>query len=129
MADKKRIKVLVVDDEEDFLKITKINLEEGGEYEVVTLSSAKDIVSDVRSIMPDIILMDILMPSLGGIGACSLLNKDSQAQNIPIIVVSAADKDIYVNKAYREGVVNYLVKPIDKKDLISKIELALRYQK
>jgi CheY-like chemotaxis protein len=129
MDEKKKTKVLVVDDEEDFLKITKINLEETSDYEVVGLTSAKDIVSEVKSIKPDIILMDILMPTLGGIGACSLLNKDPQTQNTPIIIVSAADKDIYVNKAYREGVVNYLVKPIDKKDLIAKIELALRYQK
>ncbi|MDD4908280.1 MAG: response regulator [Candidatus Omnitrophica bacterium] len=126
--DKKKTRVLVVDDEEDFLKITKLNLEETGEYEVVTLSSAKNIVGDVLACSPDVILMDILMPAVGGIGAVAQLNKDSITQNIPIIIISAANKEIYVNKAYREGVVNYVFKPIDKKDLITKIELALRFK-
>lgn len=121
-------KVIVVDDEEDFLKITKLNLEEAGGYEALTLSSAKDIISEVHGFKPDVILLDILMPGVDGMDACKMLNDDPVGKYIPIIVVSALDKNTDKLKAYRLGVVDYLVKPIEEKDLIAKIEKALQYK-
>jgi len=115
-------KVLVVDDETDFLKIVKINLEETNNYEVLTLSSANDIVSQVHLFKPDIILLDILMPGIKGIEACEMLNNDSLGERIPIIMLSALDKDVDKLKAFKSGVLDYLVKPIKTEDLISKIE-------
>jgi len=115
-------KVLVVDDETDFLKILKINLEETNNYEVLTLSSANDIISQVHIFKPDIILLDILMPGITGIEACEMLNKDFMGVGIPIIILSALDKDVDKLKTFKAGVLDYLVKPIKKEDLISKIE-------
>ena len=57
-------KVMIVDDEENFLEIMKINLENTGKYKVQTLSDATDILSLVRSFNPDVILLDILMPKM-----------------------------------------------------------------
>ncbi len=122
--EKKRI--LIVDDEEDFLKITKLNLEDTGRYETLTLSSGKDIISRVHEFRPDIIVLDILMPGIGGIEACQMLNDDSLGAEIPIIILSALDKEQDKQKAYRLGVVDYVVKPIKKSVLIDKIEKALR---
>ena len=59
-------KVMLVDDEEDFLKIVKINLEKTGKYEVQPVSDATDIISEVKSFNPNIILLDILMPKMDG---------------------------------------------------------------
>lgn len=115
-------KVLVVDDEADFLKIVKINLEESNNYEVLTLSSANDIISQVHIFKPDIILLDILMPGITGVEACEMLNQDSMGERIPIIILSALDKDVDKLKTFKAGVVDYLVKPVKKEDLISKIE-------
>ena len=115
-------KVLVVDDEVDFLKIVKLNLEETGSYEVLTLSSANDIVSQVHIFKPDVILLDILMPGFDGIETCEMLNKDSMGGRIPIIILSALDKDVDKLKAFKAGVPDYLVKPVKTEELISKIE-------
>ncbi|MFH0855954.1 MAG: response regulator [Candidatus Omnitrophota bacterium] len=122
-------KVLIVDDEEDFLKIVKLNLEETGNYEVKTLPSAKDIISVVHSFKPDVILLDMLMPMIGGVEACEMLNEDPAGQDVPIIVVSALSKSQDKRKAYKEGVVIYVDKPIEKKELILAIERALQFKR
>jgi len=126
MPEKK--KVLVVDDEADFLKIVKINLEETNNYEVLTLSSANDIISQVHIFKPDVILLDILMPGIKGIEACEMLNKDSMGERIPIIMLSALDKDTDKLKTFKAGVMDYLVKPVKKEVLISKIEKHLQFK-
>jgi CheY-like chemotaxis protein len=121
-------KVMIVDDEESFLQITKINLEKAGKYEVETVSDATDIISRVRSFGPDIILLDILMPKVDGIEVCRMLNADPALSRVPIITLSALDTDKDKLMMYKLGVVDFLVKPIEKDELISKIEKALKYR-
>lgn len=124
-----KTRVMIVDDEEDFIKITKLNLEATEQYEVLALSTAKDIVSQVHIFNPDIILLDILMPSVGGIEACEMLNNDPAGKSIPIIIISALAKQQDKMKAYKLGVVDYIVKPVEKDQLIAKIEKALKDKK
>jgi len=121
-------KVMIVDDEEHFLKITKINLEKTGKYEVRTLSDARDIISQVKSFNPDVILLDILMPKTDGVEVCKMLNADPAVSRIPIITLSALDTDKDKLMMYKLGVVDFLVKPIEKDELIAKIEKALQYR-
>jgi len=123
--EKKRI--MVVDDEADFLTITKLNLEETNKFEVMTLSSGKDIIANVHNFRPDVILLDMLMPGHGGIDVCEMLNNDPLASKIPVIVVSALSKYEDKRKAYKMGIVDYITKPAGKGELIAKIEKALRF--
>jgi len=123
--DKKRI--MVIDDEEHFLKMVKLNLELTGRYEVLALSTAKDILAHVRSFGPKIILLDIRMPGVDGIQACEILNNDSQAKDIPVIIISGSGEDELKLQAYSKGVVNYLTKPIDTNNLITKIEKVIGF--
>jgi len=118
-------KILLVDDEKDFLALVKMNLEISGKFEVNTLSSTKDIISQLHIFKPDLILLDLLMPGVGGIEACEMLNNDPAGQRIPIIILSALDKDSDKRSAYKRGVVDYLVKPIENDFLIARIEKAL----
>ncbi len=120
-------KVMIIDDEEDFLKVVKLNLEQTGKYEVTIFSKAKDIVSHVHRCKPHLILLDILMPGIGGIEACERLNQDAVGQNIPIIILSALEKDEDKLKAYKVGVIDYITKPVKKDFLIAKIEKVLGY--
>jgi CheY-like chemotaxis protein len=119
-------KVMIVDDEKDFLKITKINLELTGRYEVATVSDATDIVSRVKSFRPDIILLDILMPKTGGAEACMMLNEDPETKLIPVVVVSALDTENDRRAMKESGAVDFIVKPIEKSDLIARIEKVLQ---
>lgn len=118
----KKIRVLVVNDEAEFLKITKINLEETGRFEVKTLIGAKGLIETVHIFKPDVIVLDLIMPGIGGLEACDILNNDPEGQKIPIVVLSALEKDSDKLAAYKKGVVDYLVKPVEKRELIAKIE-------
>ncbi len=121
-------KIMVVDDEGDFLFITKLNLEQTGKFEVLTLPNAKDILNQSHSFKPDLILLDLLMPGVGGLDACEMLNRDPQGKGVPIVILSALNKDVDKLRAYKAGVVDYLNKPIESKDLIDRIEKALQYK-
>jgi len=119
---------MIVDDEVDFLKIVKINLEDTCKYEVETVSDAAGIIERVKLFNPDIILLDILMPKVGGIEVCKMLNEDYAGRRVPIIVLSALDTDKDKLMMYNLGVVDFLVKPVEKDELISRIEKALQYK-
>jgi DNA-binding response OmpR family regulator len=121
-------KILVVDDEVDFTKLLKSNLEETGKYEVLALPNANDIVSQVHAFKPDIILLDIIMPGIKGIEVCEMLNNDIIGKTIPIIILSALDKNVDKYKAFRVGVVDYMSKPIGIEQLIIKVDKHIQFK-
>ncbi len=121
-------RVMIVDDEKDFLEITKINLEMTDKYEVMALSSAENIISQVQKFKPDIILLDIIMPKIDGVEVCERLNEDPEGAGIPVISLSALDTDKDKLMMYKLGIVDFLVKPIEKNIRIAKIEKALQYK-
>jgi two-component system alkaline phosphatase synthesis response regulator PhoP len=121
-------KVMIVDDEIDFLRITKMNLEKTEAYEVLALPNAKDLIAELHRFKPDVILLDVLMPGMSGIRACEELNNDPIGTKTPVIIISALERDKDKLRAYRLGVVDYLVKPVEKEVLISKIEKAIKYR-
>ncbi|MDD5194428.1 MAG: response regulator [Candidatus Omnitrophica bacterium] len=118
-------RIMVVDDEENFLQIVKLNLEETGQYEVLTLSTAKNILDELHRFRPDLIFLDLLMPSVGGIDACEELNHDDLGRKTPIIIVSGLAKEQDKLKAYKLGVIDYLNKPIDLKTMLKAVDKAL----
>ena len=115
-------KILAIDDEKDFLKILKLNLEQTGNYEVITSSDVGDIVRLINSSRPDVILLDILMPGVTGFEALDMINSDPVGVGTPVIALSALENDPDKLTAYKKGVVGYLTKPISKEDVIRKIE-------
>lgn len=119
-------KILMVDDELDFSRMIKLNLEDTGKFEVLVLPSANEIVSQLHSFKPDLILLDLVMPGIGGIEVCDMLNNDQLGRTLPVIILSALDKDKDKLLAYKKGVVGYLNKPVEKDELIAKIEGVLR---
>ncbi len=121
-------KVLVVDDEGDFLKLIKLNLENTGKYEVAVLQDPSGIMPIFKSFKPDIVLLDILMPKINGPEVCKMLNVDPVGIKTPIITLSALDTTKDKLMMYKLGIVDFLVKPIELKDLVNKIEKALEYK-
>lgn len=126
MKNMKKKKILLIDDEEDFTYLMKIRLEHSGAYEVRVLSSAKDILTHVHEFVPDVILLDLLMPGLGGIEACQMLDCDPVGMGVPIIVLSGLGKAADKLKAYKCGVVDYIVKPVDLDMLLKSIEKSIK---
>jgi two-component system alkaline phosphatase synthesis response regulator PhoP len=119
-------RVMIVDDEENFVKVVKMNLEETGRFEVRALLNAKELIPNLYGFKPDVILLDLIMPGIGGIEACELLNNDPVGQGVPIIILTALEKEMDKVAAYKKGVVDYLVKPIEKDNLIARIDKVLQ---
>jgi len=116
---------MIVDDEADFVRMVKLNLEDTGKFEVLTLPNANELIANLHGFKPDLIILDMVMPGIGGIEACEMLNNDPVGQGLPIFILSALDKDKDKLMAFKKGVVGYLNKPIEKDILVSKIENAL----
>lgn len=118
-------RILIIDDEEDFARFIKKNLEETGEFKAEMLNDAKDVLKGVKLFMPDLILLDLVMPDIGGLEVCEILNNDKDTQEIPIIIVSALGGYTDIKRAYKLGVIGYLTKPFDFSQLLDEIRKAL----
>jgi len=119
---------MIVDDEESYALMLKTRLENSGDYEVRAFFEAKDIISHLHEFRPDVILLDLLMPGTGGLDACGMLNSDSLGQATPVIVISGLDKKADKVMAFKAGIIDYLVKPIDDSKLMETIEKAIEYK-
>lgn len=118
-------KIMIVDDEENFALMLKMRIESSGDYEVTVSLEAKDIIKHIHDIRPDVILLDLLMPGTGGLDICDMLNHDPIGLTIPVIVVSGLDKPTDKVKAYKLGISDYLLKPVDDVKLMKAIEKAI----
>ncbi len=96
MADVK--KLLMIDDEEDLCFIVKANLEDTGQFEVITLSDPTRAEETVKAQKPDVILLDVVMPQRKGTEVVEALKKDPATKAIPIIMVSGKGEMVYNRK-------------------------------
>lgn len=121
-------KILIVDNEKEIVDALKIFLERNVNYEVLGLTDSKETLSKVHSFRPDVILLDLLMPYLGGLEICEQLNDDEIGKATPIVITSALWKDMDKLEAFKLGIVAYLVKPIELEMLMTAIKNALRFK-
>jgi DNA-binding response OmpR family regulator len=119
---KKRI--FVADDQEEVLSMLKELLTSKG-YEVMASKDPEQLVKLIKSFKPNLILLDLLMPNLDGFEICRILNADSEAQSIPIIIMSGLSDQVDIKRAYELGVVDYLIKPFDLNKVVTQIEKAI----
>ena len=113
-------KILIVDDEPDIIEILKYNLNNEG-YDVKTANNGKKAIEKAKKFIPDIILLDVMMPEMDGIEACVELKKISTLSNTRIIFLSARGEDFTQIAAFDAGADDYLTKPVKPKILIKKI--------
>lgn len=104
--------ILVVDDMVDNIVILSLDLQQQG-YRVVTASNGEEAVRVATLASPDIILMDIGMPQLDGLGATRKIRENVALRNVPVIALTAFSTDGFRRAAYDVGFDGYLVKPID----------------
>jgi CheY-like chemotaxis protein len=104
--------VLVVDDAVDNLVLLSLDLQQAG-YRVITSSDGEEALRVAPVAHPDLILMDIGMPGLDGLGATRKIREDPTLQGIPIIAITAFGTEGFRRAAYDAGFDGYLTKPID----------------
>lgn len=113
-------KILIVDDSPtETYKLTGV-LEKNG-HSVITAENGEDGVARAKAELPDLVLMDIVMPGLNGFQATRQLSKAPETANIPVVIVTTKDQETDRVWGMRQGAKAYLTKPIDEKELISTI--------
>ena len=115
----KNVKVLVVDDEVDFCYFVKKNLMHDGLFDVITATNGKDGIELAESELPDIILLDLVMPDMPGEDVAAALKDNPATANIPILYITAlATKDDVVDSEENKIGNNYILpKPVRTKEL------------
>src|SRR6185295_6869900 len=104
--------ILVADDSADSVAMMSLFLQDQG-YRVVTASNGEDAIAVATQTIPSLILMDISMPTLDGLGATRRIREDATLRNVPVIAVTAFGTEGFQRAAYDVGVSGYLTKPID----------------
>jgi diguanylate cyclase (GGDEF)-like protein len=120
----RRAKVLVVDDDEDFL-IHMRALLSAENIDVSTLHSAMNIVDDVAECRPDLILLDVVMDKVGGFDACRVLRSTEAWRDIPILMLTVYGNRKMLVQSFAAGADDFIEKPIIKEELMARIRLRL----
>ena len=122
---KKDIKILLVDDEQDILEIVGYNLTQEG-YQVITASNGKEAIFKAKKELPQLIIMDVMMPEMDGIEACETIRRMPELQDTIITFLTARSEDYSQVVGFDAGADDYIAKPIKPKVLISKVKALLR---
>ena len=117
--------ILAVDDEEDILELLRYNLAKEG-YRVTCVASGEEAVKAGKSILPDLILLDLLLPGIDGLEVCRLLKGEARTRNIPIIMLTAKGEEADIVTGLELGADDYLTKPFSPRVLLARIRAALR---
>lgn len=122
---KSDIKILCVDDEPDILEILKYNLSNVG-YDIYLANDGLSAIKKAKEIIPNLIIMDIMMPKMDGIQACENLRANEKFNDTIIMFLTARGEDFSHLAAYEAGADDYVTKPVKPKILISKVKGLLR---
>lgn len=117
-------KILIVDDSST-QQATLVGIVTAAGHEAVTADNGLEGVEKARELKPDLILMDVVMPELNGFQATRKISRDEELAHIPIVMVTTKDQTSDEVWGRRQGAVDYVVKPPEKKQLLAKIEALL----
>jgi len=118
-------KILVVDDDPDIVEILSYNLSLAG-YEIKSAVNGKEAIKKAKSYIPEIILLDVMMPEMDGIEVCSKIKELSSLSNTVVIFLSARNDDFTQIAAFDAGGDDYISKPVKPKILLKKISSILK---
>ncbi|HTE30586.1 MAG TPA: response regulator transcription factor [Chryseolinea sp.] len=125
MGNKQMHKVLVVDDEEPILELLRYNLEKSG-YEVKTALDGARAVDIAKKFVPDLVLLDIMMPKMDGVETCRLLRDIPELQKTFVVFLTARSEEYSEVAAFDVGADDYINKPIKPRALMSRISALFR---
>lgn len=118
-------KILVVDDEPNIIELLKMNLESSG-YEVLEASTGMEAITKTNSFLPDLVLLDLMLPDIDGLQVCGMLKKNQVTQDIPIIMITAKSEESDKVQGLTIGADDYITKPFGISELEARIKNVLR---
>src|SRR3989442_12064970 len=127
MATKTRVmpKILVVDDEPDAVELIDFNLK-APSFEVVTAADGNEALKKARASLPDLIVLDLMLPEVDGLEVCKILRRDPATAAIPIIMVTAKAAEIDRVLGLELGADDYITKPFSPRELVLRVKNLLK---
>jgi len=118
-------KILCADDDMSMLLLYQKALETR-DYEITTCLDGDEVMKHLEHNIPDLMLLDIQMPKMTGLEVCEQMRKKPQLSKVPVVIVSATDKENIIVEALTSGAEDYLVKPIKPSELLAKVSVVLQ---
>jgi two-component system alkaline phosphatase synthesis response regulator PhoP len=120
--------ILIVEDEADLADVVAYNLEREG-YSVLKARTGEEGLKTAGSRLPALILLDLMLPGMGGLDVCRLLKSDEKTRQIPVIMMTARSEDVDVVTGLELGADDYVTKPFSPRVLVARVRAALRRRK
>ena len=120
-----RKKILVVDDDAELVELISFNLKQAG-HSVGTASNGVDAIKKARSLEPDLIVLDVMMPELDGFAVCEILRRDSSTATVPILMLTALSSELGRLAGLGSGASEFITKPFSPRVLVQRIEELLQ---
>ena len=120
-----RSKILVVDDEPEAVELVEFNLKQAG-YEVVTAADGAEALKKARTVLPGLVLLDLMLPEVDGLEVCKMLRRDPATAAIPIIMVTAKAAEIDRILGLELGADDYVTKPFSPRELVLRVKKMLQ---
>jgi len=120
-------RILVVDDEPDIVELVAFNLRAEG-YDVITASNGVDALERARSALPDLIVLDLMLPELDGMAVCEILRELPVTSVIPIIMLTAWSSEMSRDIGLGLGAEDYMIKPFSPRELVARVNNTLNHR-
>ena len=116
-----RKKILVVDDDAELVELVSFNLKQAG-YTVGTAFDGAEALKKARTLEPDLIVLDVMMPELDGFAVCEILRRDRATASIPIMMLTALSSELGRMAGLGSGASDFITKPFSPRLLVARIE-------
>jgi DNA-binding response OmpR family regulator len=127
MLTKKPLTILIVEDDNELRELLHAEFELEG-LTVLTATDGSEAVTTVRTLKPDLILMDIMMPVMNGIEATRIIKNTKETKHIPIIMLTVADNKEDIVEGLNAGAIDYIIKPFFMPELKARLKAILQYK-
>ncbi|BBB33376.1 two-component system, OmpR family, alkaline phosphatase synthesis response regulator PhoP [Thermotomaculum hydrothermale] len=118
-------RIFVVDDEVDILTLLEINLKKEGFF-VKSFEDGNSLSSELESHIPDLIILDVMLPEIDGFSILKMLREDENFKDIPVIMLTARDKEDDKVAGFEKGADDYITKPFSIRELMARVKAVLK---
>ena len=119
------VKILIVDDEKDIVELVSYNLEREG-YSTVKALDGETALRKIRTEKPDLLILDLMLPGVGGLDICKMVRANPEISSLPIIMLTAKADEVDKIIGLEIGADDYITKPFSVKELIARVRTILR---